>query len=390
MNVGNSSSKPICLVHGRIFTPHRIIDDGCIVVRNGLIAAVGRRSEITPPADAEVIDVAGMQIIPGLIDLHLHGIEGQDVSGGDISVISEALAKHGVTSFVASLVAAPHNELVDAIEHLVAGCNALPGAKMVGIHLEGPYISPNQAGALNPRFFRLPNQGEAMELLRAGRGKIRIMTIAPELEGASQLISWLSSQGVVPSIGHSDASFEQVASAVKNGLQHATHLFNAMRQFHHREPGAVGAVLDHNEITAEIIADGHHVHPAAIRLLLRLKGVDRVCLVSDAMPLAGLAPGIYTWLGKKVTIDDATARLQNRTLAGSITPLNVALRNLIELTGIPFEIALRTASSTPARVLSLNSGVIEVGKDADIVVLDSTFRARTTLVQGRVVYQGDL
>lgn len=385
------------------------------MVRDGLIAAVGDKSKIEMPAGARGVDARGLRVIPGLVDLHVHGIDGEDVASGDISTISEALARHGVTAFVAVLAAAPQRELIGSIERLAANVDAgasggrahiwtparsrqdlsdrraegkkVSGAKVVGIYLEGPYISPRQAGALDSRFFRPPDRGEAMELLRAGRGAVRIWTVAPELGGSKEIIAWLSSEGVVPSVGHSDASFEQVAEAVRYGLSHATHTFNAMRQFHHRGPGAVGAVLGSDEIVAEVIADGHHVHPAAVSLLIRLKGVERTCLVSDSMPLAGLPLGVYSWLGRKVMIDGRTARLENGTLAGSVMPLNIALRNLVETMQIPFETALKTASSTPARVLSLNSGAIEVGRDADISVVDDAFECHLTIVQGRIAFE---
>ena len=395
-------SREIAIVGGRVVTPLGVIDGGRVVVRDSLIAAVGVGSEISVPARAEVIDATGLAVVPGLIDLHLHGAAGHDFLGGDLDAISRRLARQGVTTYLATLTPAPHRELVVAIERLARYIeqrrskgqssdhprrSGNVGARLVGIYLEGPYISPQRAGVLDPQFFRLPSISEASELLRAGRGKMRIVTVAPELEGARELIAWLPSQGVIPSVGHSNATFEQVAAAVGVGLRHATHAFNAMGQFHHRQPGVIGAVLTCDEITAEVIADGHHVHPAAIDLLLRTKGPERTCLVSDAAPLAGLPAGAYSWLGRRVLIDEDSARLDDGTLAGSVVPLNTALRNLIEATGLPLETALKTATSTPARVLGLNSGTIEVGREAGIVALDEGFRCRLTVVGGVVVHR---
>lgn len=395
-------SREIAIVGGRVVTPSGVIDGGRVVVRDGLIAAVGAGSEISTPTTAEVIDATGLTVVPGLIDLHLHGAVGQDFFDGDLDAISRPLARQGITTYLATLTPAPHRELVVAIGRLARhiaqrGPRRPPsdhprrsgnvGARLAGIYLEGPYISPQRAGVLDPQFFRLPSISEAAELLRAGRGRIRIVTIAPELEGARELIAWLSSQGVIPSVGHSNATFEQVAAAVGVGLRHATHTFNAMGQFHHRQPGVIGAALTCDEITAEVIADGHHVHPAAIDLLLRTKGPERACLVSDATPLAGLPAGAYSWLGRRVVIDEDTARLDDGTLAGSVAPLNTALRNLIEATGLSLEPALKTATSTPARVLGLNSGTIEVGREADIVALDEGFGCHLAIVGGSVVHR---
>lgn len=395
-------SREIAIVGGRVVTPLGVIDGGRVVLRDGLIAAVGAESGTPVPSGSEVIDATGLTVVPGLIDLHLHGTVGQDFFDGDLDAISEALARQGVTTYLATLTPAPHRELVRAIERLAHHTEQRDskgqtpnhprrrgdaGARMAGIYLEGPYISPQRAGVLDSRFFRLPSISEAAELLRTGRGQIRIVTIAPELDGAQEVIAWLSSQGVIPSVGHSNATLEQVATAVASGLRHATHTFNAMGQFHHRQPGVVGAVLTRDEITAEVIADGHHVHPAAIDLLLRAKGPERTALVSDAAPLAGLSPGEYSWLGRQVTIEEGTARLDDGTLAGSVAPLNTALRNLIQATGLPLETALKTATSTPARILGLNSGAIEVGKEADIVALDDSFGCHLAIVGGAVVHR---
>lgn len=399
-------AQAICIIGGEVFAHDRVIEGGCVLTRDGLIVAVGTRSEITIPSDAEVLDATGLRVVPGLIDLHVHGALGQDAATGDIDLVSEALAEQGVTAFLATVAPMQWNDLIDVLQHLSQRVECrdqggrpshrhrvqtgLAGARMAGIYLEGPYISPRRAGVLSAAFFRRPRLDEAAELLRAGRGAVRVVTVAPELDGAQELIAWLSAQRVIPSVGHSEASLGQVDEAIRRGLRHATHVFNAMPQFHHRDPGVVGAVLARREIVAEVIADGHHLHPTTLDIVMRLKGPDRVCLVSDLMPLAGLPPGVYTWLGQRVVIGGGTARLENGTLAGSITPLNQALCNLVEATGLPLEIALRTATSTPARVLALNAGAIEVGRDADIVAFDTKFEAQLTMVRGRVVNKEDM
>jgi N-acetylglucosamine-6-phosphate deacetylase len=225
------------------------------------------------------------------------------------------------------------------------------------------------------------------DLLNAGEGLIRIVALAPELPGADALIAFLASRGVIAAVGHSEASYERVVGAVPLGLRHVTHLYNAMVTFQHRAPGVVGAALTDDRITVELIGDGHHVHPAGIELAFRSKGVGRVCLVSDAAPMTGLPDGIYHWLGQRVTVRDGKAQFDDGTLAGSITPLNRALLNVVSSTHRAFDSLLPIATSVPARVMGLNNGSIEIGREADLIALDVSFSPRLTMVKGAIVHQ---
>jgi len=221
----------------------------------------------------------------------------------------------------------------------------------------------------------------------AARGAVRMVTLAPEQGGVLAAIPWLVERGIVASIGHSDADYDTVQRAVALGLSHATHTFNAMRPLHQREPGVLGAVLAHDAIVAQLIADGYHVHPAAMRMLIRAKGVERVCLVSDAMVVAGLPPGEYEWDGRRIIRAGESSRFPDGALAGSAMLLNQMLRVIVEQVGLPFAQAVRMATEVPARVLGLRKGRLAPGYDADVVVLKDDYEPSLTLIGGQVVYQ---
>ena len=269
------------------------------------------------------------------------------------------------------------------------------GAQCVGIHLEGPFLSPTRPGMATPDWFEPLTWESFQTFQQAARGHIRLLTFAPEVGEAMANIPRLVEAGVVPAIGHSSATFEQVAQAVQLGLSHATHTFNAMPPLHHREPGVLGAVMYFDRIVAQLIADGVHVHPAVMAILLRVKGVERVALVSDAAPLAGLPDGEYEWEHKSVFVractersrSDGTCRLADGTLAGAHALLDTGVRNLVERVGLPLEQALVPATRVPAQVLGLRKGHLAPGYDADVVLLDSDLRPGLTLVRGETVFE---
>ncbi len=380
------TARLIYIVGGQVHTPGGAIDGGVILVRDNAIAAVGRPEDIPAPEGARVVHAAGLRVVPGLVDLHLHGIMGHDIEGGDLNEISRLLARCGITGFLATAIPAPLDRMVASVRRIASGPQPR-GARLLGIHLEGPYLSPYYRGSLPKEFFlESATPKDYLRLIEAGGGSVRIVTLAPELPGALDLIRHLISSGVLPSAGHSEATFAQVGEAVAAGLCHATHTFNAMRPFGHREPGATGAVLYFDEITAQLIADGMHVHPTSAALLIKLKGVERTCLISDATALAGLPPGSYEWRGAQVASDGRAGRLRDGTLAGSVVTLESGLRNLVEQVGLSFEDALATCTNTPAAVLGLNSGVLAAGKDADIALFDPHYRCHLAIVQGRIVH----
>jgi N-acetylglucosamine-6-phosphate deacetylase len=379
------------ILGGQILTPECVICDGHLLVENGWVVQVGRQGD-APPLDCDVFDASSFRVTPGLIDLHVHGAMGHGVMGPGLASVARELARHGVTSFLPTTLCAPLAMIRDALKEITGFIRqGSEAARPLGIHLEGPHLSPERAGMADAEHF-LPLTGEVWEDLQASaKGAIKMVTFAPEEGDGMHLIPRLLRGGVVPSIGHSDATFKQVGQMVDLGLRHASHMFNAMRPFHHREPGVVGAVLYHRQIVAQLIADLHHVHPAAIELLFRLKGTGRVALVSDAAPVAGLPPGEYEWDGKTPIIvgDDGACRLPDGKLAGATGFLNQHVLNLVQTVGLRWPQALETVTSVPGDVLGVRRGQLRPGWIADIVVWDEAFRPVATMAEGRWVWRRD-
>ena len=375
------------LTNARVYTPYTCLEAGTIVIANGQIAAVGNATTLPPPQGARVINLEGFWITPGLIDVHIHGLLGYDVMGEGLVEVCRLLPRFGVTAFVPTTLTLPWEETLARLRRMAqVMTHPLAGAQPLGIHIEGPHLSPKRPGMANPRWMRPLTFDDWRTMQRAAKGLIRLITFAPEEGDAASLISTLRAHGVIPVIGHSDARFEQVAAWVEEGLCMATHTFNAMRGLHHREPGVVGAVLHFSRIIAQLIADGYHVHRAAMKVLLQVKGPQGVALISDAAPLAGMPPGEYTWGAYHVVVDGRTVRLPDGTLAGAYALLDTGLRNLVELVGLSFQEALITATATPARALAIPKGVIRPGFDADLVVWTPDLRVVLTMIRGKVVY----
>jgi N-acetylglucosamine-6-phosphate deacetylase len=375
------------IINGKVYTPDQVLVPGTVLIEEERITAVGSVDALTAPPGAEVISAEGMAVVPGFIDLHIHGLMGHDGMGPDLAQVIRNLPAFGVTAFLATTLTLPRDETLAALEAMAEVIDTPPsGAQCLGIHLEGPFLAPDRPGMATPDWFEPLTWGSFQTFQQAARGHIRMLTFAPEVGEAMACIPRLTGAGVVPVIGHSNATFEQVAQAVQLGLAHATHTFNAMRPLHHREPGVVGAVMYFDQIVAQLIADGVHVHPAVMAILLRVKGLERVALVSDAAPLAGLPDGEYEWEHKPLFVRDGSCRLADGTLAGAHALLDTGLRNLVNLVGLPLEQALVPATRVPAGVLGLRKGRLAAGYDADVVLLDSDLRPALTLVEGEIVF----
>lgn len=380
--------KKILVFGGPLFTPEKIHRDGAVLVEGEKIKACGSHGDFPVPEDCEMVDAKGKPIIPGLIDIHLHGMGGMDSAGPDLVEVIRLLPEHGITAFLPTTYAGKRAEIIAAIQEMVPILQHPPlGAQALGIHMEGPWFNAAKSGMSNPDYLYPLSQKDIQEFYEIAHGLVRMVTFAPEEGDAMWVIPWLVDHGVIPSIGHTSADYETVSCAVALGANHATHTYNAMSGLHHREPGTLGAVMDHDEIIAEIIADGHHVHPAAIRILVAVKGVERLCLVSDATPPAGAPTGKYEWMGYELIHNGKTSRLANGTLAGSVTLINRMLPVLVESVGMPFEKALTMATATPAKVLGVQKGKISPGYDADIVILDDDCQSAFTMVMGNIVYR---
>ncbi len=345
-----------------------------------------------PTGDAEIIDAAGCYLAPGLIDVHVHGGGGFDLMTDDpeeVRAYARWVVRYGVTSFLVSTSGRDHAEILRRLRALAPVVGREPGAaRVLGFHLEGPYINPARKGAFDARWLRTPSADEYRELFEASGGAIRQMTLAPELPGADDLIRTLVESGAVAAMGHTDATYEQARRAIELGATHVTHCFNAMRPFSHRDPGVLGAVMQSDAVTAELIGDGAHVDYAAARVLLRAKGAERVVLVTDGMPLAGTADGEGEWEGERIRVDGGKAVRDDGTIVGGVTMLDQMVRNAARYMGVERDDALRMASSNAARAIGVGEtfGSLAPGRAADFVLLDDDLHVVETWVAGERIF----
>lgn len=375
----------VCVTSGAC-TPNPLI-----LIEDGIIVKLGRRSELEIPGGFELREFPDAVIAPGFVDIHIHGGAGHDVMEADeaaLGLIERHLAKTGVTTYLPTTVTAPLDTTLRALERLATAVESAAQstegtlrARPAGIHLEGPFISHQKRGVHPPEHIQPPSIELFDRMWQAARGQIKLMTVAPEVPGAIELVEEAVRRGVCVSIGHSNAESETALRAIRAGARHATHTFNAMRAFDHREPGIIGAVLSSAHTYAEIIADGIHVAPAALSMFLRCKGVDRAVLVTDAMSATGMPDGTYQLGSFAVEVKDGVA-LSEGKLAGSVLTLDAAVRNVMAFTGWELHDALPLVTRNPAAVVGLNCGKLEPGSPADLVVLSPTGNVLRTVSRG--------
>lgn len=371
---------PTLLFHCKsAITPTAEIADAGILIRDGAIESIGARESMRLPAGAQEIVATDRTAIPGFVDVHIHGAGGRDVMEGTaeaMRTVTHTVAKYGTTSLVATTVSASAENTLQSVagiakyireQHEAADARA----EVLGIHFEGPFLSPVRRGVHPPEFLRLPSAEFLEQLLHAAAGHASILTLAPELLGAMPCIDAARKAGMVVAMGHTDATYEQARAAIKHGARHAVHVYNAMRPFSHRDSGVIGAVLTSPEVSAELIADGVHVDEPAMRLLLTAKGSSHVILVSDGISATGMPDGKYQLGNIEVTVTGGVCRNAEGKLAGSTLTLDRALRNIVEL-GTSLCDAVRMLTLNPATLLSLEfkKGALRTGADADIVLLD--------------------
>ncbi len=380
------------LLHvGRAFTPTHELRDAAILIRDGVIESIGPRSSLSLPAGAQEINATDKIASPGFVDVHIHGAGGHDVMEGTedaLNAISSMIGAHGTTAFVATTVTADPNAICKSSEdiaHYIAQQHARsrPGAEVLGIHFEGPFISPVRRGVHPPEWIKLPSAALLGKFIAAAQGNALILTIAPELLGALPCIDAARKSGMVVGMGHTDATYEQARAGLARGAHHAIHTYNAMRPFSHRDAGVIGAVLTSPEISAELIADGVHVDETAMRLLLQAKGAGGVILISDGISATGMEDGKYILGGFAVTVSGGVCRNKEGNLAGSTLTLDRALRNIVNL-GTSLGDALQMLTLNPAKLLGIEhkKGTLRPNADADVVLLSEALEVMQVFTRG--------
>lgn len=374
--------------HVNVLLPHQILPSATVWVTDGKIERIETQEAPQFYDGYERIDGNGMWLIPGMIDVHIHGANGYDMMDGteaSIQEVSLTCAATGCTSFLATSVSSTMDDLLNMIRSVKSVIGREQGAKIAGIHLEGPYLNPKRKGMQNEKYLRHPDLDEMKLIFQEAGSLIKMVTIAPELPGGLELISYLKDQGVVIAVAHSDASYEEAKEAFGAGASHVTHCFNGMRPIHHRDPGLIVAAFEEPHVSLQAIVDQVHLHPAIIRLMHRIKGPEGMMLITDALQAMGMGDGEYLFGGHHVTVSEGIARLADGTLASSTVTMNEALRLTVE-NGISFTDAVQMASTSPARILGLsNKGKIEIGCDADFVLLNEKYEVQWTMIEGQQV-----
>jgi N-acetylglucosamine-6-phosphate deacetylase len=376
----------------RLLTPRESIESPVVVLEDGRIHLLRSRATTELPPGRR-LDLPGLILAPGFIDIHVHGGAGHDVMEAEDAAqerFERHLLRHGVTAYLPTTVTAPTDKILSALERLGERArqkmNGQQGARPIGIHLEGPFISHEKRGVHPPENLLQPSPAMLEKFWQASKGTLKMMTIAPELPQARETIAHARGLGIISSLGHSNATLEEAGRAISTGASHATHTFNAMRALDHRSPGLLGAILSNDQVTADIIADGIHVHPDLVGLFLRAKGPERAILITDAISATGMPDGTYRLGGFDVEVKDGRCDYQGR-LAGSVLTLDRGLRNAMKFSGWNLQQALALVTSNPASLLELTEerGLLAIGKRADLVALTPAGEVVHTIVAGEVV-----
>ncbi|GMO56153.1 MAG: N-acetylglucosamine-6-phosphate deacetylase [Termitinemataceae bacterium] len=382
---------PICLHNGTVLTGFAAMENCAVLMEGGIISDVFSDTRLQKkqlPADTKLLDVHGAYIAPGFIDTHVHGSCGygtEDSSADSLLKMSELLVKYGVTAFNPTLYPSPN--MIEVIASLSAAFGKENGARIMGLHLEGPFISPSKLGVQKPDTLHAVDLSYFEEMLAASNNHIVNMTVAPELKGMRELALLCIKKGIVMQAGHTDAEYKNMVEGMQVGILHSTHLFNAMSKMDHRNPNAVGAILIHPEMSCEIIADGVHVHPDLFKLLMRDKPADKIVLVTDGLKPTEQKNEPYIANGEEVVWSQGCFRRKSDdVIAGSALTMIRGVQNLVKF-GFSIEDAVRAASSNPARIMKYNNiGNLIPGLNADIVVFDKDFNINTTIIGGEIKY----
>lgn len=388
-------NKDILLKGMQIYADHQFIENGYIKIQNGQILEIGPIETLKTSDSFDIIELSpSSKAVPGFIDMHIHGVNGADTMDATINALNTmatALPKEGTTSFLATTI----TQEKEAIERALGNAadyihhhQTQGKAEILGVHLEGPFVNKAMAGAQPKDHIIDPDIEKMKEWQALSKDHIRLVTIAPEQPGAMDLIRYLKENQIIASIGHSNATYEEVSKAIEAGASHVTHLFNQMRGLHHREPGVVGSAFLRDELNVEMIVDGIHILPEVVKIAYKQKQKDGLILITDAMRAKCLENGTYDLGGQEVTVKDGKAVLKDGTLAGSILKLGQAFKNIISFADCSIEDAITMASVNPAKELNIydRKGSLATGKDADIVILDENLEIMATFCRGQLAF----
>jgi len=403
--------KHIALLHGKLITPFREIDEGFVLIKDDLIEKIGPMKEAVIPEGTQTIDVRGRYIAPGFIDSHLHGAFGGSVMAAtenDLKLMAQGLVRCGTTSFLPTTLSAPWDDIIKTVDCISQAMKKdLQGARILGVHIEGPYLNLEQKGAQNPEYIYPPDPDQYLPLLDKYPSIIRV-TAAPEVPGCLELGRQLRKRNIVAAIGHSNATYPQVLEAVENGYSHVTHMFSGMsgvkRIKGYRISGVIESTLLLDELTTELIADGHHLPPSLMKLVLHCKGRDKVCLVTDAMSAAGMGPGRYDLGGLEVIVEsdipvefeistqenNYVAKLTDRqSFASSVSTMDKLVKNIINYCDLSIRQTIQLVTYNTAKIQHLEDeiGILAGNKKADLTVFDSDINIKMTIVNGRILYK---
>jgi N-acetylglucosamine-6-phosphate deacetylase len=387
----------LLMVHGKAVLENEVAESIYILIENEKIKEMGPLKKLPSHLkDVEQIEIsAGQNVVPGFIDVHIHGAAGADTMDASIEALetmAKALPAEGTTSFLATTITQKHEKIENALKnaaHYLKSHNNSGKADILGVHLEGPFINVKRAGAQPMEYIIDPDIKLFKQWQELAEGSIKLVTLAPELENGTNFVSYLNENNVIASIGHSDAIYEEMEKAVKAGAKQVTHLFNGMRGIHHREAGVAGSALLFKELMVELIADGIHVTPEVMKLVINAKGTEGMILITDAMRAKCLKNGVYDLGGQDVSVADGKALLADGTLAGSILKMNDSVKNILEAADISLSDTVQMASVNPAKQLNVydSKGSISVGKDADITILSNDYKVEMTICRGEIAYK---
>ena len=376
-----------CILNGKVILKDEVIEAN-VYVRDDRICEISSRK----PQDETIIDAKGRYVAPGFIDVHSHGRGGSDTmypTFDDINTISKTSLKTGVTSILPTTMTMSQEDTYAAIKNVAISMDKTEGSRILGVHMEGPFFNKKYKGAQPEEFMIAPTEENFKSLTGEYANIVKKISLAPEREGSEVLIEYLVKEGIVVSIGHTDATYDQAVAGIKAGATSGTHTYNAMTPLTHRSPGVVGAIMEHDQVYAELILDGIHVSYPAAKVLLKAKGVDKVMLITDSIEASGLPDGQYKLGNQPVYVKDNAARLKDGTLAGSILALNVAVKNAYQHLGLTINEAVNLASYNPAKNLNLiDLGEIAVNKIADIIMFDEEVNVDFVMLAGKVKIGG--